>query len=524
MTRGGVVAFFGPIDWVVDKVTGFVGDVATAGFELLIGGITAWVLDAVAWVAGTVLGFFAGTTFGFLTTVVDPDVQADWFITRQGPFGTMAAIGAVLLVGFLLAGITQGILSGDVAGMLRRMVLDVPVSVLGMVGLVVITQRLIVLTDELSRALLDSFGDDIATFSAVVVSVSRLGGGTATALVVVVLGLVAVFAGLILLAELAVRAALIYIVVALAPLVLAARFWPSFEGVAKRTGQLLLALILSKLVMALALAVAAAAAVGAGTGGAVTELPEPEVADSAPDNIVESVTQGVGILLAASTAFGVAAFSPLLAVRLLPLAEAAIVAQGIRGMPLRGAQQSLNMAYYSQVLGHGRMRQLTRGGGGPQPPGSPPAPSPSGSGGGPGSPRGPSPRGPGQGARRVPNRDDPAPTHQGTRHGRDDGSGRGAAGTARTAAPGAGSGAAGGAGAGGAAAGAAGAGVAAAGAVKRAGQAPGERASQAVDSATATSSGSGGAGPASPRAPGQGARRVPNRDDPAPPHPGTRRR
>ena len=45
------------------------------------------------------------------------------------------SVGAVLMVVFRLAGITQGVLSGDVGGMLRRMVLDVPASVLGMVGL-----------------------------------------------------------------------------------------------------------------------------------------------------------------------------------------------------------------------------------------------------------------------------------------------------------------------------------------------------------------------------------------------------
>ena len=42
--------------------------------------------------------------------------------------------GTLLLL-FVLAGIVQGTLSGDVGGMLRRMALELPVSVLGMVWL-----------------------------------------------------------------------------------------------------------------------------------------------------------------------------------------------------------------------------------------------------------------------------------------------------------------------------------------------------------------------------------------------------
>ena len=67
---------------------------------MIIGGLTAWVVDAVVWVVGGVFNFFLDST--------DPNVQADWFITGDGPYATTAAIGATLLVGFVLAGITQG--------------------------------------------------------------------------------------------------------------------------------------------------------------------------------------------------------------------------------------------------------------------------------------------------------------------------------------------------------------------------------------------------------------------------------
>lgn len=317
------VGFPNPVGWVIDKVTGFVGGAATAGFEAIIGGLTAWVIDAVVWIVGGVFDFFLDST--------DPNVQADWFLTGNGPYATTVSIGASLLLLFVLAGIIQGTLSSDVGGMLRRIALELPTSIIGMIGLVTFTQILIRLTDALSDQVLGSFQDDIAEFGTVVTSLNSLAGAQSSACVIFILGLVTTLAGLILVAELVVRSALIYIVVALAPLVFATRLWPATKGASRKLLDLLVALILSKLVIAIALAVAAAAAVGAGSGGEVTALPRPEVFAEDPGG---SVTQAVGILLTAAAAFGVSAFSPLLIARLLPLTEAAVVAHGVKGGPV----------------------------------------------------------------------------------------------------------------------------------------------------------------------------------------------
>lgn len=348
------IGFPNPIGWAIDKVTGFVGGVATAGFEMIIGGLVAWVVDAVVWIVGGVFNFFLDST--------DPNVQADWFITGDGPYATTAGIGASLLLLFLLAGIVQGTLSGDTGGMIRRVALELPISIIGMVGLVTITQILIQLTDALSGEVMGNFQDDISEFGAVVATLSSLQGGTATAFVVFILGLVTVFAGLILVAELVVRSALIYIVVAFAPLVFAARLWPATRGASRKLLDLLVALIVSKLVIAIALSVAAAAAVGSGSGGEVTSLPEPEVFAEDPGG---SVTQAVGILLTAAAAFGVAAFSPLLIARLLPMTEAALVAQGVKGGPVRGVQQGMMAANTAQMVTGRRYNQIANGRAGP---------------------------------------------------------------------------------------------------------------------------------------------------------------
>ena len=339
--------FPNPVGWALDRVTSFVGDAASSGFEAMVGGLTAWVVDAVVWLVGGVFNFFLDST--------DPNVQADWFITGDGPYATTAALGGVLLVVFVFAGIAQGVVNGDVGGMLRRIALELPMSVLGMVGLVTITQLLIRVTDELSGAVLSNFQDDVAEFGQVVGTLAFMQGQHATAFVVFLFGLVAVIAGLVLVAELVVRASLIYIVVALAPLVFASRLWPATKGASRKLLDLLVALILSKLVIAIALGVAAAAAVGTGSGGEVTALASPEVFAEDPGG---SVTQAVGILLTAAAAFGVSAFSPLLIARLLPMTEAAVIGQGIKGAPARAAQQGLMAANTLQMVSGRRYGQL----------------------------------------------------------------------------------------------------------------------------------------------------------------------
>jgi hypothetical protein len=322
---------------VVDQGASLVGGAVGWGFDKIVTGLTGWVMAAVLWVVAGVFHFFFDVT--------DPNVQADWFLKGNGPYATTLSLAAVLLVGFVLIGITQGVLAGDVGGLVRRVAVELPMAVLGMVGLVTVTQALIRLTDALSNGLLKHFDHDVQAFTTAVSGLASLAGGPAGAFVVFLLGLITVVAGIVLVAELVVRSALVYIVVALAPLVLAAQVWPALKGAGRKMLELLVALIVSKLVIAIALAVAAAAAVGTGSGGEVTALPRPEVVAESPGG---SVGQAVGILLAASAAFGVAAFSPLLVTKLLPFTEAAVVASGIRGGPARAGQQAMSASYYAQ--------------------------------------------------------------------------------------------------------------------------------------------------------------------------------
>ena len=343
------LGFPNPLGWVADAV----GGAASGGVHLLFAGLTVWVLDALEWVVGGVFNFFLHAA--------DPDVSAPWFSGGGGPYTTMVGVAGLLMAGFLLVGITQGVLAGDVGGMVRRIGVEAPMATLGMVGLVGLTQVLVRITDGLSQGLLGHFGTDVHSFTATVGTLAGLGGGAASGLVVLLLAVVSVLAGIVLVAELVIRAALIYIVVALAPLVFAASLWPALRGTTRKTLELLGALILSKLVVAVALVVAAAAAAGAGGPSSISAaLATPDGPGGAASG--GGVAHVVGVLLAAAAAFGVAAFSPLLVARLLPLTEGALVASGIRGGPARAGQQALTASYYTRASGRSRLSALASGG------------------------------------------------------------------------------------------------------------------------------------------------------------------
>ena len=73
-------------------------------------------------------------------------------------------------------------------------------------------------------------------------------------------------------------------------------------------------------------------------------LSPPTAAVAAPSQSdAASVTSAAGVLLAGLATFAVACFSPFVVLRLFPLVETAVVAQGVRGAPMRTAQSAIGM-------------------------------------------------------------------------------------------------------------------------------------------------------------------------------------
>ncbi len=328
-------------------VRNVLSDASGWAWDKVAGGIAEWVLGAV--------GYFVEGVVAFLTTSSSPDVASVWFSGPESPYAAVRSVAGVMLVGFALVGLIQGVVRGDVGAMVGRIAGGLPAAVLAMVATTAVVAKLVALTDALAAAVLDPAGsagmEFLSGFGAAAVTGT---GGFA----VVVIGLLAVVAGLALWAELLVRSALIYLLVALSPLAFAATLWPAARGLCRRLVELLLAVVVSKFVICVAVAVGVASLGGAGSA-------------AGPDaGVGESAAVGLATLVVGTVILCLSAFAPFVVLKLLPLAEAAVVAQGVSRSPVRAAQGAARSVYavdsLSRIAG-GRGGRASSGdsGGGP---------------------------------------------------------------------------------------------------------------------------------------------------------------
>ena len=312
-----------PIDVITTTIT------APAGWawDKVADGIAKWVLGAVA--------FFVDGVVNFLLTSARPNVTAAWFSGAGSPYATVRGVAVALLLAFVFLGIIQGLIAGDTGAMIRRVTADLPTSIFGMVTTTVVVGKLLELTDALSSIVLsNSNGQAVHFLSGFGVAVT----GSTQGFAAVTLGLVAVFAALMVWVELMVRSVLVYILVALSPLSFAAMVWPSARGVLRRTIELLIAVIVSKLVICISISVGVAALSGAGTAAG------PGAASG------DKAAASIGTLFVGTAILAMAAFAPFLILKLIPWAESAVAAQGVSRGPVRGAQSTMSNVYHAQSL------------------------------------------------------------------------------------------------------------------------------------------------------------------------------
>jgi hypothetical protein len=323
-----------------------VGGATGFAFEGIASGIAGWVLGAVADLIGGVVGFLGSTA--------RPSLDAVWFSGPGSPFAVVRGIAFSLLLGFVLLAVIQGLLAGEPAAGAGRVARDVFLAVLGMAATVTVTVKLLDLTDALSHAVLGGAEDQALRFLS---GFGSAAGAATGGFGMVLVGLIVAVAALLVWIELIVRAALVYLLVALTPLAFAAMTWPAARGVLRRTVELLLAVIASKFVICVAIAVGAAALGGAGAAGPVAGVAASAAAAGPPIGV------SLGALLAGAAILALAAFSPFVVLKVMPLAEAAVMAQGISRSPLRGAQAGMSTQYYASSMRRLSGRGPTGGGG-----------------------------------------------------------------------------------------------------------------------------------------------------------------
>ncbi len=316
----------GLLDGILDGLSSIwsqtVGHAASTIWDQIVGGLVSWVLDSLSWFVDAVLAFFQRTS--------TPDLTSTWFAggpigdRAHSPYAVVASLALSLLLLCVLLSVVHGLLVGEGPAMAGRLARDVPLAILGIVATLAVVQVLLGAADQLSAQILSA--TDAGSHATTVLH--TLGGATAfdgqPNFVVFLLGLVAVLGAFALWVELLVRASLLYVLLALSPLAYAAFVWPAARRVLHRLAELVVALILSKVVIAITLAVAASA-----------------LASDQSTTTIAGDEAKLGTLLVGTIMFLLAAFAPFLLLRLFPLVEAAVVARGISHAPARATQTAL---------------------------------------------------------------------------------------------------------------------------------------------------------------------------------------
>ena len=297
----------------------------------------------------------------FITSSASVNFDEGWWANdrAQTLVRQIATLALVLTLLFLLLALVQGLFAGDVGGMLRATLVEVPVTIGATVALVAVTQLLLGLVDGASSMVLAGVPEALGHFfEGFGNTASITSSGLAGLLMVAVFLLGAILVWI----ELAVRSALIYLLMAAAPLTLAARVWPAARGAWRRLAELGVALIVSKFAIALALGLGAAALAGGG----------PKSGD-----LGTQVGMDLAAMLTGASLMLLAAFTPFIVLRLLPIVEGAVIAQGISRSPVRAAQAGMQAGYYAQGLA-----RMAGGRGGRSGAAAAPAPAPASSSGG----------------------------------------------------------------------------------------------------------------------------------------------
>jgi hypothetical protein len=204
-------------------------------------------------------------------------------------------------------------------------------SVLGMAVLTTVTGLLLAITDAVSSMVLGNSGESLARFFNYgdAAGIIKLGLFGYILIPLFIIGAILVWI------ELVVRSSLIYLMLAFAPMVLAVRVWPMLRGAWHHMCRIGVALIVSKFAIALSLGLGAAALGGGG--------PKEGDLGTQAGLTIGAVVVGASLMI-------LAAIAPFVILKLLPVFEAAVVAQGISRGPMRAAQTGAQSAYYVQGL------------------------------------------------------------------------------------------------------------------------------------------------------------------------------
>jgi hypothetical protein len=276
------------------------GGVVSSGAEAALRAIVEWVVGGAAWLLAELIGLLDATT--------RPDVTQGWFAVA---YTDMATIAVLLMLPLLLLSIIQALVRQSFAHLSKAAFVYVPVAAVGMFAAVAVVDQLVTVTDALTGWISRSTGANLTAF-AENVGTALVATGMATgdpAAGVALPGFAALlgagvigFASFVIWVLLVLRQAAIYVAVLFLPLAFAALVWPSTAHWLRRLLEGLVAIIMSKFVIVAVMALAS---------GALNAIAE----------------EGFAVLVSGGAMLLMAAFSPFVLLRLIPVFESGLANQ-----------------------------------------------------------------------------------------------------------------------------------------------------------------------------------------------------
>jgi hypothetical protein len=259
-----------------------------------------WVASGAVWLLGQVAQAMSATTTA--------DLSSGWFSAHEA---VMATLAAAVVLPMVCCAALQALYRQSASMLVRSFLVQLPLALL-LTGVVVeLVQMALSATDVMSAQVLASAGVD-TTHILTPVSDFLIGSAVVAppvpAFVVFVGGLLVALAALGLWLELVVRAAAVSVATLFLPLALAAMVWPAVAHWCRRLADTLVALVLSKLVIAAVLALAVGALAG-GLGVGAT---------GGDGGGFGAVVTGIALLV-------IATLSPFTLLRLIPAVEAGAI-------------------------------------------------------------------------------------------------------------------------------------------------------------------------------------------------------
>ena len=215
---------------------------------------TEWALNAIT-----------DTTIGIvdqITTMASPSLRAGFFAGEGGPYWTILSLSGGLVGVFFFLALAQGVLVGNAGQVARRALLDAPVGVLLILGTVTFTELGVGIVDWLSASIL---AGSIGRIDSLTAGLQAAATNPAGASVLLMPSMLMMLGALLTALVLAVRSGMIFLIVAMSPILLATWLWPASRDIAVKTIKVLFGVILAKLVVTLGLVIGVGA-IAATTG------------------------------------------------------------------------------------------------------------------------------------------------------------------------------------------------------------------------------------------------------------------